>query len=153
MLKKILILTVMLLPSSVFAENLFSNSDMSTTGAWRGSRSFTTLDGEKVLVMKASPRRIESFSQGAATRGMKDVVVSFRYMSPDYSGRGFQLRGHRPDGSSTFRSFNLTSDGQWHNLSWRFSEIRNCNKIDFTFDVLEGDGTIYFDDVKVTEAK
>ncbi len=144
------ILFFALLPSGVFADNLFSNSDMATTGAWRGSRTFTELEDEKVIVVKANPRRGEAFTQDAVTRGVKDVIIKFRYLTEDYEGRGLQLRGTRPDGSSTYRNISVVSDGKWQTASWDFSEIQNANKITFSFSILEGNGSIYFDDVTLT---
>ena len=41
----------------------------------------------------------------------------------------------------------------WHEMTWEFGQIQGSNKIEFTFEALEGTGDIYFDDVTVEVQK
>lgn len=147
---KSLICAALLCPSLLFAENLFQNGDMEKSIGWKGDKSYTKLGDVTVLELKASPRKIVSFFQDAKTRDLKDVEVAFKYMTKDYKGRGLQLRGERPGGGGTFRNETLVTDGAWHEVKWRFSEIRDNRSILFHFNLLEGEGTVYFDDVTLT---
>lgn len=141
------IIVAVLAAPLLHAENLFRNSEMDSTAAWRGDKTFTELDLNRVAVLKANPRREVLLYQTAKTRNLKDVVLKFRYKSTDYQGRGLQLRGERADGSSTFVNMDLKADGQWHDKTWRFSEVRGSPSINFIFKLMEGSGTVYFDDI------
>ncbi|MBA2436246.1 MAG: hypothetical protein H0V54_14410 [Chthoniobacterales bacterium] len=141
------LLIVVLIPTLGLAENLFRNSDMETGAAWSGDRRIETVDENKVMVMEAKKSRTVSCHQDAATRGQKDLILKFRYRTKDYHGRGLQLRGARQNDSSTFRTINLKADDQWHDFEWPFSEIRGSSKIRFSFELLEGEGKVFLDDI------
>lgn len=142
---------VLLVPCLCLAENLFTNSSMDTTGAWRGDRRFETVDGNAVLTLEAKKNKTVSFSQDVTTRKVTDVVLKFRYQTSDYSGRGLQLRATRQDDSSTHNNRQLKADGKWHEMTWTFSEVRGSNRLTFSIELLEGTGKVLFDDVTVEE--
>jgi len=146
------------------AENLFDNSKMDTAGGWKGTKKFVkeespaaedqnTNEAEvkenRVLVVSAKKRDWVEFSQEVASKGIKDLVLKFRYRTNDYAGRGLELRGYRQDRSSTFKNYTLVADGQWHEIEWKFTQVGNSNKIDFSFFILEGEGDVSFDDITV----
>ncbi len=147
-MKKIL-LAALLLPSMCYAENLFKNGDMATSSGWKGDRKFVPLDGNRVLILKANKRKETSFNQAVDSRDVKDFTVKFRYKSFNYKGRGMKIRGTRGNGAFTYQTYNLQSDGKWHEISWRFSEVRDSRRIDFSFLLLEGEGEVFFDDLTV----
>ena len=142
-----LVFAVVLFPSVLLADNLFTNSDMEKSSGWRGDKSYKKLGDLSVLELKANPDRMVSFHQDANTRGVKDVLLKLRYMTSDYSGRGFQIRGERVGGGATFNNFSLQADGKWHEITWNFSEVRDNRSLLFFFNLLEGQGTVYFDDI------
>ncbi len=154
------------------AENLFANTTMDTTGGWKGDKKFVNegddnkaakkpakdeaADKDKAnrcLLLTAKLREQVSFSQEVATKGVTDLVLKFRYRTKDYVGRGFMLRGKRTDGGSTFTDRTLVKDGEWHEMTWDFSQVQGSNKVDFVFMALEGTGDIYLDDITVEPAK
>lgn len=154
------------------AENLFDNSTMDTTGGWKGDKKFVkegddekalkkpakeeTADKEKpnrVLQLTAKLKDQVSFSQEVPTKGLTDLLVKFRYRTKDYIGRGLMLRGKRQNGGSTFTDRPLVADGEWHEMTWDYSQVDGSNKIEFIFMALEGTGDIYFDDVTVEAPK
>ncbi|MGF1657134.1 MAG: hypothetical protein ACFCU3_09170 [Verrucomicrobiales bacterium] len=148
---KCLLAIIVCSPSIALSENLFRNGDMSTASGWRGDRSFVELDGQRVLELKSNPRREQLFFQDVKTGRIKDVVLTFQYMSNDYAGRGLQLLGERTDGSHTYRNLDLKVDGQWHDCTWHFSEIRGSRSMIFRFKLLEGNGSVFFRDVVLKE--
>lgn len=166
MLKEICVVAVLALTAS--AENLFDNSTMDTTGGWKGSKKFakeetakpqdqvakkTDTKENRIIIVSAKKREVVSFSQEVSSKGLTDVVVTFRYRTKDYSGRGLEVRGTRQDRSSTYSSYQIVADGQWHEVRWKFDQIRNSNKMDFSFILLEGEGDLHFDDITVEKAE
>ncbi|MEO7725041.1 MAG: hypothetical protein ABIU29_10235 [Chthoniobacterales bacterium] len=141
------LLIALLTPTLCLGENLFRNSDMDIGAAWSGDRRFEKVDDNQAMVMEAKKGRTVSCYQDAATRGQKDLILKFRYRTQDYIGRGLQLRGSRQNDSSTFRTISLKADDQWHDFEWQFSEIRGSSKIRFSFELLEGAGKVFLDDV------
>lgn len=146
---KLFIVLITLIPSLAFADDLFRNSEMNSAVGWKGDKSYDEIEGNKVLRLKASPNKIMSFFQDANTRNLDDVVLRFRYRTADYKGRGLQLRGQRLSGAGTFKNLDLIADGKWHEQKWLFSEIRGNPKITFFFNLKEGEGTVYFDDISL----
>ncbi|MCA1659462.1 MAG: hypothetical protein LC642_02815 [Verrucomicrobiaceae bacterium] len=151
-MKARILLFALLVPVIVFAENLFTNSSMDTTGGWQGDRRFETIEDNKVAVLEAKKNRTVSFSQDVDTRNATDLVLKLRYKTADYAGRGLQLRGSRPGSGSTISTRQLKADDQWHDMTWAFSEVRKSNRVKFEIELLEGTGKVFFDDVTV-EAK
>lgn len=132
-------------------ENLFENGDMNSTTGWKwaGHVSYETIDSNRVLQVTANPRREISFYQVAITRKLNDVTIRFKYMATDYKGRGILIRGVRSDGSSTFMIFDPVVDGTWQEYDWHFRAVRRNPRMRFYFVVMEGEGTVYFDDFVV----
>lgn len=158
--------------SPLCAENLFDNSTMDTTGGWRGDKKFVKEgddekgakkaakaepDGQekpnRCLLLSAKPRVQVSFNQEVVTKGLTDLTLKFRYRTKDYIGRGFVVRGKRANRDSTFTDRTLVKDGEWHEMSWDYTQVDGSNKIDFIFTVLEGTGDIYLDDITVEATK
>lgn len=170
-MKKIAV-CILAMMSPLCAENLFDNSTMDTTGGWKGDKKFVkegddekapkkpakeeAADKEKpnrVLQLTAKLKDQVSFNQEVPTKGLTDLLVKFRYRSKDYIGRGLMLRGKRASGDSTFTDRPLVADGEWHEMTWDFSQVDGSNKIDFVFMVLEGTGDVFFDDITVEAPK
>jgi hypothetical protein len=146
---KALVLLILILPLGVYAENLAKDSTMDTTTGWSGDRKFETVEDNRVLVLEAEKKKTVVISQEIKTRDISDLYITLRYRTKDYKGRGLQFRGKRQDGSSTFRTHELKADGTWHELKWRFSEIRGTNELRFSIELLQGQGTVLIDDVVV----
>jgi len=143
-------------------ENLFENSDMDTAGGWKGSKRIVKDEKapeekdakpNRILVITAKLRDPVSFSQEADTKGIQDLVLKFRYRTKDYVGRGYQIRGVRQGGGSTFTDLKFVADGQWHEVTWDYTQVQGSKKIDFQFSVLEGTGDVCFDDIVVEAPK
>lgn len=147
--KRFVLLLALVVPGLCAAENLFTNSTMDTTGAWRGDRRFDKVEGNAVISLEAKKDKSVSFSQDANTAKARDLVLKLRYQTSDYAGRGLEFRGLRTDDSSTFHKRQLVADGKWHDLSWTFSEVRGSSRIIFSIELLEGAGKVLFDDVTV----
>jgi hypothetical protein len=158
-------LCIIALATTLHAENLFENGDMDTSGGWKGTKkigpeedgapavkpSKPDKDGKeekvnRVLTLTAKKNDALSFSQEISTKDLTDVVVKFRYRTKDYAGRGLEVRGKRANGGATFMNYPLKADGQWHEISWKFTQIQGSRKMDFVFALLEGAGTVVFDD-------
>ena len=150
--KSLVLLLGLLIPALCVAENLFTNSNMDTTGGWKGDRRFEKVEDNAVISLEAKKNKTSSFSQDVNTAKALGLVLKFRYRTADYAGRGLQLRASRTDGSSTFHDQKLVADDKWHDASWNFSEVRGSNRINFSIELLEGTGKVLFDDVTV-EAK
>jgi hypothetical protein len=136
-----------LIPTLCFGENLFRNSSMDTGSTWAGDRKFETVDGNRVMSLEARKNKTVISYQDVDTRDVTDLVLKFRYRISDYNGRGFQIRGRRTAGGSTFRNMTLQTDGAWHEYTWNFTELRGSGQIRFSFELLEGSGSILLDDV------
>lgn len=150
----IVLLLAMIAP--LCAENLFSNGDMDTAGAWKGSKK---IDKEMVndkpnrfLVVAAKKKDTVTFHQDIDTKGMISVELKLRYRSKDYKGRGLEIRGVRTGGSSTFQDFELVADGAWHEINWSYTQVQRSRRIDFNFKVLEGEGDVCFDDISAEKS-
>ena len=139
---KTTLLVLLLIPTLGSAENLFRNSAMDTAATWAGDRNFETVEGNRVMSLKAKKNKSVMFYQEAETRDQKDLVIKFRYQTADYKGRGLQIRGTRQNGSSTFRTIALKTDGQWVEYKWEFSELRGSGQIRFSFELMDGTGTV-----------
>ncbi len=129
--------------------NLFKNSDVNTPTVWQGDRKFDKDGDNKVLRLVAKAKDAQQFSQEASVGDAKDLILVFRYKTTDYKGRGLQLRGRRPDGSSTFRNIDPKVTGEWTEYRWPFSEVRGAKKMTFSITLLEGEGSVLFDDVQL----
>jgi len=143
---KPLLLALLLVPTLCSADNLFKNANMDSTGGWTGDKKFVTEDKNRYLALEANKNKTVSFSQVVTTRDAKDLIIKLRYRTKDYAGRGFIVRGTRGDGGSTYNSHNLVADGQWHDITWDFSSVRGSNKLDISFELMDGTGTVFFDD-------
>lgn len=142
-----LFLLVFLCPGLALAENLFKNSAMDTTLAWKGERGYETVDGNRVCVLTAKKNKAVELSQSVAAKGLKDVSLKFRYQTADYAGRGLTLRIKRNNGGSTYRTIQLQSDGAWHDYTWDITEVRGSNQVEISLELLDGSGKVFFDDV------
>ncbi|MCB1091984.1 MAG: hypothetical protein KDL87_10660, partial [Verrucomicrobiae bacterium] len=120
-----------------------------TSTAWKGDRKFEEFENNRALVIEAKKNRSVMVSQETNTRELADLTVKFRYRSADYKGRGLQFRGTRTDDSSTFRTLDVKADGQWHDYSTTFTAVRGSKEVTFSFELLEGEGTVYIDDVVI----
>ncbi|NQX00025.1 hypothetical protein HQ447_05140 [bacterium] len=148
----------MALAAPLAAENLFSNGTMDTAGGWKG-------DGKMIKdeVVKDPPNRFlqlsakksgpVSFHQEVDTKGIFSVALKFRYMTKDYKGPGLEMRGIRMDRSSTFTNRVLKADGEWHEMTWVFTQVGGGKKVDFSFILLQGEGDVLFDDVSAEASK
>ena len=144
------------------AENLFENSDMDTAGGWKGNRKIVKDEKpseekdakpNRLLVVAAKLREPVSFSQEVVSKDIPDLVLKFRYRTKDYVGRGYQIRGVRQGGGSTFVDKKFIADGQWHEVVWAYTQVQGSKKINFQFSVLEGTGDVCFDDIVMEAAK
>jgi hypothetical protein len=157
------IFCLMALVAPLCAQNLFSNGTMDTAGGWKGDGKMVKGDpvkGEpakeagkepanRFLLLSAKKNGPVSFRQEVDTKGLITVNLKFRYKSTDYKGPGLEIRGKRMDGSSTFSNRDLVVDGEWHEMSWSFTQVGGSKKIDFSFIVIQGEGEVAFDDVTV----
>ena len=147
-MKKILSIAVFL-PALCLAENLVKDGAMDSSTAWKGDRKFEEIEGNRVLSIEAKDNRVVAVSQELNTRDLSDLNYQFRYRSENYKGRGLQFRGTRSDGSSTYRTIEVKSDGQWHEYSSTFTAVRGSKDVTFSFELLEGEGTVQIDDVVI----
>ncbi len=81
------LLMLALMPTLCLAENLFKNSSMDTASTWAGDRNFETVEGNRVMSLKAKKNKDVIFSQEIDARDQKALAVRFRYQSIDYKGR------------------------------------------------------------------
>lgn len=139
------------------AKNLFDNSTMDTTGGWKGSKKMVKEDDagkeNRHLLVTAKKRDAVSFSQEVDTKGVFSLTVKLRYRTKDYVGRGFEFRGIRLGGGSTYFDRTFTADGQWHEMTLNFTQVQGSKKINFSFIVLQGEGEVCFDDITVEADK
>ncbi len=145
-MKKILTLLV-LTPTLCLAENLVKDGTMDSSTAWKGDRKYEEFENNRVLSIEAKDNRVIIVSQEVNTRELTDLNYKFRYRSENYKGRGLRFRGTRLDGSSTHRTIEIESDGKWHEYSATFTSIRGSKEVTFSFELLEGEGTLQIDDV------
>ncbi len=152
---------LMALVSPLCAENLFSNGNMNTAGGWKGDGKIVkdepakgeaakAADAEvanRFMVLSAKKNGPVSFRQEVDTKDLITVNLKFRYKTKDYKGPGLELRGTRPDGSSTYTNRDLKADGEWHEMSWNFTQVAGSKKIDFSVILIQGEGEVAFDDV------
>jgi hypothetical protein len=155
------IFCLMALVAPLCAENLFSNGNMNTAGGWKGDGKMVKDDpakGEEAkiadkdlanryLLLSAKKSGPVAFRQEIDTKGLISVNLKFRYRTKDYKGPGLELRGMRPDGSSTYTNRELKADGEWHNMSWNFTQVAGGKKIEFSIILIQGEGEVAFDDV------
>ncbi len=141
------------------AENRFDNSTMDTTGSWKGSRKMMkepadpNSEPNRVLVVNANKRGMESFSQEVDSKGVTSFTVRFRYRTKDYAGLGLEIRGTRPSGDFTYNQYALAADDKWHEVVWKFNRVFDSDEIKFVFSVLQGEGEVWFDDITVAADK
>lgn len=156
----------MALVTPLCAENLFSNGNMNTAGGWKGDGKLVKDEPAKGEVAKAADEDVAnrylllsakkngpvSFRQEVDTKDLITVNLKFRYKTKDYKGPGLEIRGTRMDRSSTFTNRPLTADGEWHDMSWTFTQVAGSKKIDFSVILIQGEGEVAFDDVSAEAA-
>lgn len=136
---------------------------MDTAGGWKGDGKMVKeepVKGEpakeavnRFLLLSAKKNGPVSFRQEVDTKGLIAVNLKFRYKSTDYKGPGLEIRGKRMDGGSTYTNRDLVVDGEWHEMSWNFTQVAGSKKIDFSVILVQGEGEVAFDDVTAEAAK
>ncbi|MGL4401842.1 MAG: hypothetical protein ACRCXD_18425 [Luteolibacter sp.] len=148
--------------SPLGAENLFSNGNMNTAGGWKGDGKMVKDEPAKgevakevanrFLVLSAKKNGPVSFRQEVDTKDLITVNLKFRYKTKDYKGPGLEIRGTRMDGGSTYTNRVLKADGEWHQMSWNFTQVAGSKKVDFSVILIQGEGDVAFDDVSAEAA-
>lgn len=151
-MKKIILL-LFLASGSLFAENLFDNSTMDSAGGWKGTRKFIDDAGNRVISVEGNRNRIVGFTQDVATRGMKELVLSFRYKTSDYKGGWLEVRGKNQSAGGSYYQMYLKADGQWQKQSYKFHDFGKNNQTTFSITLKKGEGTVFFDDVTLEATK
>ena len=154
---KLQILCFLALLAPLRADNLFSNGTMDTAGGWRGTKKMVEEpeNGKpnRYLMLSAKKSDPVSFSQEIDTKDVFGVTVKFRYRTKDYNGLGLELRGIRANDGFTFTNRQLKADGQWHEMTWVFSQVTGSRKTNFSFILLQGVGDVHFDDFSAEASK
>ncbi|MEX2579762.1 MAG: hypothetical protein WD342_11950 [Verrucomicrobiales bacterium] len=143
------LLIVALAPTLCLAENLVKDGTMDTATVWSGDRKFETIDDNRVLVLESKRNRNAKVATDVKTRDLHDLVITFRYKSADFEGRGIQLLCTRPDSSYVYQNVNVRADDKWHEHTWNFSEVRDARSLEFSIELLEGSGSVLIDDVVI----
>lgn len=149
------------------AENLFNNGTMDTAGGWKGDGKMVKEEPAKgevakvadkepanrYLLLSAKKNGPVSFNQEVDTKGLISVHLKFCYKTKNYTGPGLEIRGTRMDRSSTFTNRDLVADGEWHQITWTFTQVGGSKKTDFSFILIQGEGEVAFDSVSVEAVK
>ncbi len=157
----------MALAAPLCAQNLFDNGTMDTAGGWKGdgkmvkdepakgepAKEADKQPANRFLLLSAKKNGPVAFRQEIDTKGLISVIVKFRYKSKDYKGPGLELRGRRMDGGSTYTNRDIEVDGEWHDMSWTFTQVGGSKKIDFSVILIQGEGEVAFDDVTAEAQK
>jgi hypothetical protein len=153
---------LMAVVSPLCAENLFSNGNMNTAGGWKGDGKIvkdepakegaTKEVGNRFLMLSAKKNGPVSFRQEVDTKDLISVNLKVRYKTKDYKGPGLEIRGKRMDGDFTFQNWDLKADGEWHEISWAFTQVAGSKKIVFSVILIQGEGEVSFDDVSAEAA-
>ena len=132
-------------------DNLLKNSDMSRgTSGWTGDRTLAEDGDNWVLVVRAKKGSERIFSQEFHAMKAADLKISFRYKTEDYKGRGLKISMVYGN-SSWYTDMDLKADGEWHEVNWKFSEGKGKTKLTLQFNVKEGEGTVFFDDITAVD--
>jgi hypothetical protein len=164
---KTMIVSSFALVAPLFGQNLFKNGTMDTAGAWKGdgkmmkdeaAKGEPAKEGDKeppnrFLLLSAKKNGPVAFKQEIDTKGLVGVNVKFRYKTKDYKGPGLEIWGKRASGSSTYTNRKLVADGEWHEMSWDFTQVGGSREIDFSFILVQGEGEVEFDDVTAEASK
>lgn len=164
---KIIVLSSLVLCTPLSAQNLFKNGTMDTAGGWKGDGKMMKDDavedesvkqGDKeppnrFLLLGAKKNGPVAFKQEIDTRGFIGVALKFCYKTKDYKGPGLEIRGKRMDGSFTFTNKDLVADGEWHQMSWVYTQVGGSKEIDFSFILVQGEGEVAFDNVSAEATK
>lgn len=130
---------------------------MDSAGGWKGSKKMVEEpeNGKPNRYLKLSAKKSDpvTFSQEVDTKGLFGVTLKFRYRTNDYHGLGLELRGIRTNNGFTYTNRELVADGKWHEISWNFNQVTGSKKINFSINLLQGEGDVYFDDFSAEAAK
>jgi len=146
------VLVLTLVAGALHGEELLRNGDFERgTSGWKGDRKVIEYSADNKVCRIEVDDEIQAFYQADIdVEDLKDVVLTFKYqISSDYSGRGLTMQFVRPDGSWTYRTINLENPGKWQTYKWHFGEIRGAEEITLKLEILEGEGTVMFDDISV----
>lgn len=136
-------------------ENLIKNGDFSRgSSSWRGKRNIeyeTAAEENKICQIEIDDDDDIEFWQSMRTSRLKDLTLTFKIKkSPDYKGRGYQIRFIRPDGSYTYMTRPVPKNDSWKEMEIKFSDLKKSSQIDLKFIVRSGEsGWLAFDDIVV----
>lgn len=143
------------------AENLVKNGDFERGDAgWHGDFNLEIMtDGgaaNKVLAVEVDNKDNRSFEyqKSLKVKGLKAVRVSFRVRtSEDYvdaTGRGVSLVLER-DNTYFDQVFPIQPSLAWKYCYWDFDAIDESKTLELEMLIKPGRGTLYFDDITLTE--
>jgi hypothetical protein len=107
----------------------------------------------RYLLLSAKKNGPVSFKQEVDTKGLLNVNLKFRYKTKDYKGPGIEIRGKRMNGGFTFNNWKLVPDGEWHEITWDFTQVGGSKEVDFSIILVQGEGEVAFDDVSAEAGK
>jgi hypothetical protein len=111
----------------------------------------------KVLEVELDKNKLRVLSVNLDTKSKtKALVIAFRikpqpgYVSAVPEGHQLTVRMHRP-GGSTFSSRAIAPTGDWQDVKWNFSDLKNTRGFTFSIEIHPGAGTVLLDDVVIQE--
>ncbi len=138
--------------TSFSAENLIENGDFENkTRKWDGDLDDEVIDENGVAVVELEESQDTILWQRVELDDDTfELEVKLKYKpGMDYKGRGFRILFERPDTSYTYRDIAVKQNHAWQDVEWKFTNIKKAARMKFRIEVRPGEGTIYFDDVRI----
>ena len=134
-------------------ENLLKNGDFEKRRyRWSGDLKILSEDDNTICKVELEDDENLSFYQKIVLREPKDLILRFKIRkSADYKGsEEIGLRfGEEHSTMSTSRM--IPDNNEWNEIEFKYTNFRDAKRIKIIFIVKKGTGTLYFDDIEITE--
>lgn len=116
---------------------------------WRGNGKVVVDGTNKVCELKASERYSDELSQEVDFGKSKQAPFALRLKGVQYTGPGLRIKFTRSDGSFTFYTKAVPSDGSWTDFKLTFNRDTQDEKINIVITPMPGKGSIQIDNVTI----
>ena len=138
---------------AVAGENLLKNADFEKGSTrWSGDRKIVSEGDNKICKVELEEDESVSFCQKIALQDPKDLILRFKIRkSDDYEGDEEVLIRFDEERSAMHTSRMIPDNHEWNEIEFHYTNYRDAKRIEIIFMVNRGAGTLYFDDIELTE--
>ena len=142
--------------ASIAGENLINNGDFEKgSNRWSGDKKIvyeTEERANKICKVELEDDEDHSFYQKIVLQEPKDLILRFKIKkSADYKGSDEIGIRFKEEHASMSTSRMIPDNNEWNEIEFKYTNFRDAKRIQIIFTVKRGTGTLYFDDIEITE--